>query len=70
MLTQVFLLVRVITENIPLSSLCHSTIEWKINFCEVLEIHVTDRFWKVEDTDPQTDFGKFLDVLKNENYGG
>lgn len=37
--------------------------------CEVLEIHVTDRFWKVEDTDPQTDFGKFLDALKNENDG-
>lgn len=65
-----FLLLRVSTENIFLSFLCSSTIEWKLNFCGVLEIHVIDRFWKAEDTEPQPHFRKFLDMLKDENDGG
>lgn len=69
-LTQVFLILSVSTQNIFLSFLCSSTTEWKISFCGVLETHFTDRFWKREDAEPWPHFRQFLDGLIGENDVG
>lgn len=45
-------------------------MEQKFNFCGVLEMRVPERFWKAEDTETHPHFRKFLDVLKDDNYGG
>lgn len=45
-------------------------MEWKFHFCGILETHVTERFWKAEDIETYPHFRKFLDKLKDENYGG